>query len=371
MKKLKLFMVTLFICLAFTLSFKEVRADDWMTVNAEVNSHKKVTIRWNKKANLYKIYRISVYNNGNEGKPQKIATLSSSKRSFVDRKVKKNRRYYYEVKAYKKSGKSYKLMYHETSYVIYTGYVAPDWDDYVYSDYPLSPKLISLHFDEMNGIKASGFKIYRRKSGTKSFKTIATIKAKKNKDKYIYTDKSVEKGATYYYKIKSYYNKGKKKIYSAYSDTIKMSAVNRKGIFNVSMITKLQNDVVSLDLKITSDAGNGDLELSNGTYFAYAFTNDFYYAEDYYGLTPAYFSTDGNNWKEIADNKKLVIKPKQTLYLRLQCEDGKKIPYLDIYNSGTRYMETEYCKYNNLPSYFTLKFDSTPSSAYVNLDFIH
>lgn len=76
------------------------------TISSISSKSKKVTLKWSKVSGTtkYRIYRATSKN----GKYTKIATVSSSKRSYTDKSVKKGKTYYYKVVPVKKiSGKLY------------------------------------------------------------------------------------------------------------------------------------------------------------------------------------------------------------------------------------------------------------------------
>ncbi len=366
MKKRKVLIFALVICFISIISSKKIYAAEWLDINAVPNSQTKVTLSWKKKnVKLYKIYRKAALKNGNYSKTKKIATLSGNKKTFVDRSVKKNTDYTYKIEGYKKSGKSMKLVWSgETG--TYTGWLAPYWDEYYASDYPQSTKLITLVFGESIGMKSSGYKIYRRESGTKSYKVIGTVKCKNNNYFYRYKDNSVKPGHSYYYKVRSYHMHGKKKVYSAYSNAIKMSAVNKNGVYKVSLLTKPEKNLSEFTFKIASQFGNGDLVLTENDWFE-SESDNMVYNNEPIGLHLKEYSTDGKNWKAVTHKTKVVIKAKDTIYVRLRTSEGIYISNLDLNSSLT----TSACKYNGLPSFFMIPLNKSTAGTSPNREFIH
>lgn len=81
----------------------------------------------------------------------------------------------------------------------------------------VSGKREKLGWKKVNG--ASGYVIYRKTGKKGSYKKIKTVKNRKTIN---YTDKTVKKGKTYYYRIRAYTLVDGKKVYGSYTQGIKV-----------------------------------------------------------------------------------------------------------------------------------------------------
>lgn len=87
---------------------------------------------------------------------------------------------------------------------------------------PLAIKVLSttkVKLSWTQDMSMTGYKIYRSTSKTKGYKKIATVKCEATS----YTDKSLSKNKTYYYKIRTYTGNE----YSAYSNIVKKAKVKK------------------------------------------------------------------------------------------------------------------------------------------------
>ena len=95
--------------------------------------------------------------------------------------------------------------------------------------------------------KADGYTIYCSENSTKNFKLIKTIKGA-NTTKY--THKVKKSNTKYYYKIKSYYQNGKKRVYSKFSSTKSIAALPLDKVEQLEVsVVKQYSDSVQLSLK--------------------------------------------------------------------------------------------------------------------------
>ncbi len=331
-KKATMFLTILCICLgSIFLHSRPVQAAPWIHLEVTPNTQNKVTLTWDKKkVTRYVIYRGEFKDSFSsaEAKMKKITVLSGSKKSYVDRKVKKNTWYKYKIKAYKKSGKSYKLVYEGEDWN-FTGWNAPEWDEYLRAE---SPKAIYLSCIVRNSLKIDGYEVYRRKQGEKTYKKIATRKTKKNE--YSYTDRKVSPGVWYEYKIRTYHKKGKKKGYSKYAH-LSVRAIDRYGVYKVRVLTKETENLSSLDLELTSKIENADLYFDDWFYYGDSLDD-----ESGGALKISEYSADGKTWKK-APNK-VVLKSNKKIYLRLKDVDNKRT--FSLKDVETLYCET--CQYH-------------------------
>lgn len=159
-----------------------------------------IKITW-KKANAaekYQVYRASSKN----GKYKKVATTAS--RTYINRKLKFGKKYYYKVRALNKSKKGafsqkeaatpkLKKVSGTTASSAKTGSVTLSWK-------------------KVNG--ATGYQVYRATGKKGSFKKVKSPASAR------YTQSGLSKGKTYYYKIRAYRKVKKSNKYGAFSNVI-------------------------------------------------------------------------------------------------------------------------------------------------------
>ena len=116
----------------------------------------------------------------------------TSKLYYTDKKAKSGTSYYYSVRAYSGSVKSY----YNTDGLSIRRLVAPK-----ISSATSKNEGVLLKWNKITG--ASGYYVYR-KASSGEWKKIATVKGK---TKIKYLDESPRKGATYQYRVKAYYSK--------------------------------------------------------------------------------------------------------------------------------------------------------------------
>ena len=349
----------------------KVNASSYMKLNATAISKTQVKLSWKKKSvSSYKIYRATVNKNDSCGKFKKIATLSKSKVSYTN-KVSYKQQYCYRIYGYKNG----KQVYHGEEYV-YSAVPASNWDEYQYCDAKISPTAIPLEWNYDNGLKPNGYEIYRSEDG----KTYKKIKTLKNVTKY--TDKTVKAKNTYYYKVRAYRTISGKKVYGAYSERVKHSAVNKEGIYSFdllpgdvasssaisgsSVIAPILASPASIYMVVTSHAMNGDLKLDSEILWDANFT---FKVEDgtertessFTNATSYLYKLKGNAWQEVEDKKSVTIKPGETFYIRFDLEQGNMAQ--NIASASDVTLDSCYggITYNGFEAltYFTLPEDKT------------
>ncbi len=321
MKKWKgIFVIfVLFCAVAFPVP---VQADTKnMNLKATVTGKTSVKLNWKKKtAAGYDIYRAPCKADGSPGKYQKVASVSGKKTSYQDN-VAYKKYYTYKIKAFKKkAGK--KIYTHEGVNMAYAGVGKADWQENLYSDATVSPDFIQLEMNVPEGMKPTGFEIYRSE-GDLSYQKIAKMKT--NAAYAVYTDEDVAAGTSYSYRARAYKNIGKKTIYGKYSVPIRLAAVNQIGKYKVSSLLQTNQNVSNISLAVTSDSDNADTIFSGelgGTQTMYTDTD----SDDFIYLEPIKYSFDNQTWQELK-KQEIVLKPGQTIYIMLQEENGKAFDY--------------------------------------------
>lgn len=166
-----------------------------------------IKLKWKKSENAtgYQIYRSSSYS-GKYTSVKKVTKNTSV--TFTDKNVTFGKTYYYKVRAYKTIGTS-------TKYSSWSAIVCgrPELEETRFTGISgISSTKATLKWSKVSDVQ--GYKLYRKtgKSGKyslmKSISSAATTK---------YTDKSLKKNTTYYYKIRTWKKVDGKVRYSAYS----------------------------------------------------------------------------------------------------------------------------------------------------------
>lgn len=296
----------------------------------------KVRVSWKKHSiDKYVIYKYYFDKNG-KYKKKKIKTVSGKKNSTV-LKLGKNKEEDLYVKGVKKKKHGKQVVYFGQIRV-FTGLPRLDWLDLDWPYYR-SPSEINLLLmsDETGGLTPTGYEIYRKKDGTKKYKRIKRIKAKRLDS---WKDTSVEAGEYYYYKVRSYLKRGKKTYWGKMSETRYMGAINYEGRFKVQM----ESGEDTMVLKVTSDLLNGKISaiIDAGEGFPAKEENVCYTVEKY--------SDDGENWKPVTKDGHLFrVKPGESFWIQLEKKtDAEQYnDYLrDGHSVGGIYMDCVYIGYD-------------------------
>lgn len=303
------------------------------------------------------IYNIYYSNNANHLKPNKYVKIKTVQKvtSYKDKKISEGCYYNYYVDALDSNNhilatnNNGRRATSETIGISKPFLRKDDYDEDETS-YTSSGKKIGMFIETgVLGIKKGlRAEIYRKKDSIGKYKKIDDIKIK-SYDLTGYNDISVKAGTTYRYKVRLYkMNKGKK-YYSVFSDSIKSSAVNSTGTYKIKSLTPAGQfsgkSNPEVKLKLTSNKGNGNLELSQlGLPYYYAEKNmkrNAYYDEitreedpypadnnaHKYTLRLKKYSKDGKKWKNLPKNNnsstKYILKGGESIYLKavLESED--------------------------------------------------
>lgn len=328
--------------------------------DSKVLSKTKVKITWKKQKGVsgYMLYRSVLQSDGSYSSRKKIAALSSDRKSYIDKAVYK-KSYVYEVVAFSKkngrktpeySGKCYAYMGADHAY----------WEESLLCDAVTTPKSIRLEIcRDGAGITPIQYEIYRSKT-KKNFKRIATVEG------VFYTDKKVQFGESYYYKVRSVAKVGKEKIYGKYSPMILLSAVKSEGEYQMKLLTPAAETVTSLEVMLTSGSGNAELLLNN----RYLWNIDYYCeGQDIFNLTSVSYSFDGEKWQDFTEEM-ICVKPGEKIYLRFAREAGKAFAYPDT-DMEYCYLEVFDMEYNGLTSYMKIDFVKNAATVYPNKEYYH
>ena len=177
--------------------------------SVKVKSYNSITISWKKVngANGYEIYRSTKKNSGYK----KIKTITAPGTiHYVNSKLNTGTTYYYKLRAYRKVGS--KKVY-STSWSSIKS-VKPILSTTTLKQGKSSKKQVAFTWKKISG--ASGYEIYRSTKKNSGYKKVASVSALK------YTDKKVSSKKIYYYKVRSYCKVSGKKVYSSYSNVLKI-----------------------------------------------------------------------------------------------------------------------------------------------------
>lgn len=176
-------------------------------VKAESAGYQSVRISWNRvsKANGYQIYRAT----SKTGNYKRIKNTTTA--SFKNTGLTTGQKYYYKVRAYKKSGNN----------TLYSGFsntasAKPALAAPQRVKAKAGKRRAIIRWKKVSG--ASGYKIYRSAKKNGKYKAVKTIKKQRT---VAFTNKNLKKGKTYYYKVRAYRTVKGKKVYSPYSKVVK------------------------------------------------------------------------------------------------------------------------------------------------------
>lgn len=194
--------------------------------SANSAGYNKIKVKWNKAsgASGYYIYQSTSLN----GSYKHVKTVSGgSSTSGTVSGLKTGKTYYFKVRAYKvisgaKCFGSYSAVQSAKPIPAKTSIIKRTAADY---------RSIKLTWKKVSG--ASGYQIYRSTKKTGAYKKIKTITSG---NKTSYTNKKLNTGKTYYYKIRVYRKVGSKTYYSKYS-----SVVSKKVVPSTPKITSIQS----------------------------------------------------------------------------------------------------------------------------------
>ncbi len=169
------------------------------SLKAASSSYNSINVSWGTvtEASGYEVYRAT----SSKGYYTLISTITA--RSYNNTGITTNNNYYYKVKAYKLAG----------TVKLYSGY------SYVISAKPVpatptnvkatrtSSKSIKLTWSNVSG--ASGYEVFKSNSSSGTYSILSRMTSS------YYTNSGLVKGRTYYYKIRSYRNVGKTRVYGS------------------------------------------------------------------------------------------------------------------------------------------------------------
>lgn len=182
------------------------------------SSYTSLKVSWKKVSGVsgYRIYRSTSPNSGYK----KIKTIRGNKKlSYTDKKRSCGKTYYYKIKSFKtKSGKRYYS--YASAYV--AGKTSPDKTKF-------NSKTMSwfssatLSWNKSKG--ASGYEIYRSEAAKTGYVCVKTINSAKTTK---WTNKGLDSGKKYYYKIRAFKTVGSQKVYGAFSSVYTKYLISAK-----------------------------------------------------------------------------------------------------------------------------------------------
>ncbi len=367
----KLCLVALFVMVVCIKTNVYAIDEETFQSKVSVEDEQKIKLSWKKqKVKQYKIYRadVKVTKDGvwKVGKYRLLKTLSGKKKSFTDKSVEADNRYSYMIEVYKKKNGKLKCVYKEQDIWAYSGLETPQWDEYAFSDTKTSCDGIPLEYAvRSDSVRPQGIVFYKKVDG--KFKKIKSFRVKKKKDVYQFTDTDVQMGKGYTYKIRTYYKKNGKKVFSDYSDSLKLYAINYEASCNVQVCTPYEEMTDELVFALTNGDGNSAIKLGTSidtTYFYSSDTTD----GNYIFLELEAYSYDNHSWMT-EELTTLKLKQNKTIYLKFKTTDGSKFYFgTNQAKKSVFQMEVQYSKFNYL---LNVDFVSGTAGAYKNMEFYH
>ena len=263
-------------------------------------SFKKVVINWvwNKnrdEAKYYKVYRKCASD-------KKFKYLKKTKGlKFTDKKIKKNKKYIYKIIGFDKKGKVKYKGSAKAAIMLETPYLSTtDYDGFLISNRQKNTVTLSKEYvapGKYEKVLTDKVELYRKKKGDKKFKKIKNIKIRYD----LISDTSVKAKSYYVYKVRNYYKIGKKKVYSKYSNTLKVWATRGYGEYKAEKVKVYEeNGLKTMILKISNiDNYNGILYSNNDTmnYMLYGY--------------------DGKTWNNLNNDVCLLDENKNEVFLKI------------------------------------------------------
>lgn len=338
-------------------------------VSSKPLSRTAIQLKWKKnRSNIKSVSKFKIYRYSGEKEERAIkdfkciATVSGKTFSYTDKKLKEGQKYVYIVRAYKSVKGKQRLVGETAEEENVTGPGQVQWFEYQRSDTDFSPKQIELSFSVPNGIKPTGYQIYRRIPGDK-YKKIKTLKLSAKQsglEEISYIDKTVKAGQTYYYKVRAYKKSGRKTYYGKKSEELKMSAVHYDGEF-ASDIMEEDASEGTVTLCLTSEKHNGTLCVDPNLLSIYLEDSSENEEPD---VKLKAWSFDGKTWNK---DKKIMLSAGKKIYLKLRSENEVKL------SKGYLTGRSVYCEdavYNDLPAILQFECCGTGYARY-RMEFIH
>lgn len=280
-----------------------------LKVSAVGNSGLRLKWKWsgkNVKVDGYQIYRARKEN----GKYKKIKTIKNgSVRSWVDRsKKKKNKAYWYQIRAFRqKSSKKTIRCQFSNPKAGAIGVTAPRFLKATGFE-KATPIILVWDFPVLRGM--DGYQIYKSTKKKGKYKRIATIKKKK---RTYYIDKKVAAKKTYYYKVRGYKIKNKKRIYGPFASCTG-KALNGEPVAKAQLISQQTGKSNLVLISVTTDSYNDLLKFSNkNVSLSGSINNSSWYAQ---GAIDSH-SKNNKTFTNVSGTY-TTLKPGETLYLRLK-----------------------------------------------------
>ncbi len=336
MKKIIAYLIALTLLVTSIIPINYVSASDvpYMTLEFKPSMNS-IKLKWEKikGATNFKIYKVEctkkVETNAKAYKMKKYKLLANvfKKRTYTDKKVKINHAYAYYIKAYKKKkliASSFSKGYMNYEYAGLAMPLAENRDNG--EDGANTPNRLNVVVFRDTGVLPDKYIYYRKGPGEKKFKKLGTLKGKKKKYYYTYSDKTVTPLKEYTYKVRAVKKYKKKNIYSTYSQKVKIKAVNSDPILKVETLTRAGN-LDQFVIKVTSaDKYNGDLIIDKDA----AYGNIDYICNvdgddiEFSGKIIAY-SEDNVDWAKFSDSK-YILTPEKSIYLKIGIKKSQYDP---------------------------------------------
>ncbi|TDK65107.1 SpoIID/LytB domain-containing protein [Bacillus salipaludis] len=172
-----------------------------LSVKANSSSYSSIKTSWAtvSGANGYEVYRST----SSTGTYSLVGTTPSP--SYTNGRLTTNKAYYYKIRAYRTVGQT--KVYSNFSSIVNTKPIPSVPPNFKATR--LSSKSIKVTWNSVSG--ASGYEVYRATSSKGSYRLL------KSTTSLNYTNTGLERGNTYYYKLRAYRIVGKSKVYSGWT----------------------------------------------------------------------------------------------------------------------------------------------------------
>lgn len=289
-----------------------------------------------------------------------LAVLPTSQTSYVDETVEAGKKYEYTIMTNCVDQETQQQMdpEHPSYWIeqdtipVYTYMREIYFDSSYHGGWKFSPDKISLIYlyrddikiddDAVYWLEDTGVEIFRGESRDTCVKYDEINYEDEDFDDYDYDameeyrDTEVEYGKTYYYRIRGFAERDGKRYYGKLSEPVRLSAVKRRGEYNVKLLTKNTEktkvtkgtDTLRLVLK-GKDEGNARLELSQVSMkylveYIYSADNG---TVDSMTLRLNRYRKKGGKWRTY-QGERISIQRKEKIVLELTAKDrGTGIPY--------------------------------------------
>ncbi len=338
-----------------------VFAIEKIELTTKVQSTTKVRLTWKKQKGVdgYKIYREV----DNDTKLVLIADLGKNITLYVDKNLKPNKVYSYEISGYrKKNGKEIEKFWGCES--VKTGLsnavnYAEEFDEDIGGIYdrvittsrqitiPIGiydkGAVIDVDIMAKNGLRPDGVEVFKKVG--KKYVSYKRIKIKNEKKKrYYFTDKNVKKGKKYRYKFRTYKKMNGKMKYTPLTGPFIACAMNNQPSIDIKVIEPFDFEKNTMTVCIINQEDYG--ALSDFSQWVYYRWNVGVSGGSMTSMEMMEYSNDMHTWDK--NFKQFKIKPGKSMYIRLKVAEED---FADITTSSQITEDIDFCFRHKFYSY--------------------